>query len=75
MTKENDFEIMFVPGCFDSFEGSQEELDALQKEIMEMFAGKSKEELEAMSTRIDSLEDIDEEDLEMIARSQTRTLQ
>lgn len=27
----------FAPGCFDNFEGSQEELDELQAEIMRMF--------------------------------------
>lgn len=30
--------LVFMPGCFDSFEGTQEELDALIKEIEESFA-------------------------------------
>ena len=29
-------EIVFAPGCFDNFEGSQEELDDLVKQITEM---------------------------------------
>ncbi len=29
-------EIVFAPGCFDHFEGSQEELDDLVKQITEM---------------------------------------
>lgn len=34
MTK---MKIEFAPGCFDSFEGTQEELEALKTEIAEMF--------------------------------------
>lgn len=30
-------EIIFAPGCFDSFEGTQEELDELVAEIKTMF--------------------------------------
>lgn len=41
--------VEFAPGAFDHFEGTQEELDQLVKEIQEMFAGKSKEELAKMS--------------------------
>jgi hypothetical protein len=34
MTKENkSLNITFAPGCFDNFEGTQEELDALVNEI------------------------------------------
>lgn len=75
MTKEPKLEVVFVPGCFDSFDGTQEELDALQKEIMEMFANKSKEEIEFMSTKVESLDDLDDEDLEVIAQRQIRNLQ
>lgn len=34
----NGMELVFAPGCFDNFEGTQEELDALIKEITESFA-------------------------------------
>jgi len=30
-------EIVFMPGCFDNFEGTQEELDELVAEIQQMF--------------------------------------
>jgi HPt (histidine-containing phosphotransfer) domain-containing protein len=53
MTEENkELKIQFAPGCFDDFEGSQEELDLLVKEIQEMFASKSREEIEAMSHQL-----------------------
>lgn len=31
-------EVVFMPGCFDSFEGTQEELDELVKQIKDMAA-------------------------------------
>jgi hypothetical protein len=46
-------QIEFAPGCFDMFEGTQEELDALQKEILVMFANMTPEELEERSTPVD----------------------
>lgn len=49
MTDGKDFKIEFAPGAFDSFEGTQEELDNLVAEIQKMFEGKTREELEAMS--------------------------
>lgn len=49
--------ITFEPGCFDNFEGTQEELDALVAEIRSMFEGKTAEEIEAMAQAVD-LEDI-----------------
>ncbi len=36
MTEENKPEIVFAPGCFDNFEGTQEELDELIAEIQRM---------------------------------------
>jgi len=49
MSNDKEIKIEFAPGAFDSFEGTQEELDDLIAEIQNMFANKSKEELEAMS--------------------------
>ena len=46
-------EIEFAPGCFDQFEGTQEELDALQKEILDMFANMTPEELAQRSKPVD----------------------
>ena len=34
----NGMELVFAPGCFDNFDGTQEELDSLIKEITEKFA-------------------------------------
>ena len=36
MTDEKKPEIVFAPGCFDSFEGTQEELDELVAEIQRL---------------------------------------
>lgn len=33
----NGMELVFAPGCFDNFEGTQEELDEMIKEITEKF--------------------------------------
>ena len=52
-------QIEFAPGCFDMFEGTQEELDALQKEILDMFANMTPEELEERSTPVDLNEMLD----------------
>ena len=45
--------VVFAPGAFDSFDGTQEELDALMAEITETFANMSAEELAAQSREID----------------------
>jgi hypothetical protein len=48
----------FAPGCFDGFEGTQEELDDLMSEIQRMF---DSGEMEANSTPVDIDELIEEE--------------
>ena len=53
MTDEKKITIEFAPGAFDSFDGTQEELDALQKEVLEMFANLTPEEIQARSTAVD----------------------
>lgn len=35
MTKNSKPKVVFAPGCFDHFEGTQEELDQLTAELME----------------------------------------
>lgn len=45
--------VVFAPGCFDSFEGSQEELDSLMAEITETFVNMTPEELAAQSRELD----------------------
>ena len=66
MTEEKKITIEFAPGAFDHFDGTQEELDALQREVMEMFATLTPEELAARSTAVDVdyIEDLMTEDPE-----------
>ena len=61
-----EMKIEFAPGCFDQFDGTQEELEAFQKEIMEMFSKMTPEELEAQSTQVDEeyIQELLEEDPE-----------
>jgi hypothetical protein len=71
----NGMELVFAPGCFDSFEGTQEELDELVKEITESFISG-----EAL-TEAKSISDLSEEEIEEILEqlgdddTPTRTLQ
>lgn len=63
--------ITFAPGCFDNFEGTQEELDALQVEIQDMFSKMTPEELKAQSrpVNIDALledKDISDDEFEQM---------
>lgn len=65
-------EITFAPGCFDGFEGTQEELDALINEIRSVFANSSFEDLQAMSRPVDMdelIDDIGEEAAERLLMS------
>ena len=57
-------QVEFAPGAFDQFEGTQEELEALQAEILEMFKNKSGSEIQAMSNvlTLEDLEDMLESD-------------
>ena len=76
---DKSLKIEFAPGCFDQFDGTQEELDALMKEITETFSKMTPEELRAQSREVD-LEDLIEEGeiefVEQLLNSQTpRTLQ
>lgn len=47
MTEDKKIKVEFAPGAFDNFDGTQEELDELIKEIENMFANKTPEELQA----------------------------
>jgi CheY-specific phosphatase CheX len=80
MTEEKKVRVIFAPGAFDQFEGTQEELDEFIAEIKNMFEGNTHEEIKEMSRVID-FEDPTEEDLEAIIAlssantTQNRTLQ
>lgn len=62
MKKKDEIEINenlsveFAPGCFDNFEGSQEELDAFVNEIKAALENMSPEELEQNSVELDDEE-------------------
>jgi hypothetical protein len=64
---EREIKIVFQPGCFDDFEGSQEELDSLVKEIQDMVADGSLFENSKILTE-DDLDDLPPELLASIAR-------
>ena len=60
--------IVFAPGSFDSFEGTQEELDTLKAEIIRMFeSGEAMEN--ATPLDIDELIEEDPEHAEHVIRS------
>lgn len=63
---EKKMKIEFAPGCFDNFEGTQEELDQLIQEIQTMFTELTPEELAERSRPV-SLDELDDETLEHIA--------
>lgn len=62
-------EIVFAPGCFDGFEGTQEELDELMAEIHRMV------ESGELFEKAVPVDEVDEEVLDMIERAENRTLQ
>jgi len=50
MTEPKKLKVTFAPGCFDNFDGTQEELDALIKEIEDaIYSGELLEISEEMS--------------------------
>jgi hypothetical protein len=57
--------IEFAPGCFDNFEGTQEELDELVAEIHRMV---SSGELQEKARKLDP-EDLSDEDMELLLRA------
>lgn len=69
--------VEFAPGAFDHFDGTQEELDQMMKEITDMFANMTPEELEAQSRPIDwnSLNDEELAILQSALNEEPRKLQ
>jgi hypothetical protein len=59
--------VQFAPGCFDEFEGTQEELDLLMAEIHSMFENMTAEDLQATSSAVD-FEQLTESDPELAQR-------
>ncbi len=67
MTEEKKMKVEFAPGCFDHFDGTQEELDEFVKQITNMFEGKTAEEIEALGARVADPDDLPPEILAQIA--------
>ena len=59
--------VQFAPGCFDDFEGTQEELDLLMVEIHSMFENMTAEDLAATSSAVD-FDQLTESDPELAQR-------
>ena len=57
------YKITFAPGCFDDFEGTQEELDQL---VAQLTAMAESGELLENSVELDDLEEIDDEVLDIL---------
>jgi flagellar biosynthesis/type III secretory pathway M-ring protein FliF/YscJ len=70
MTEEKKLKIEFAPGCFDSFDGTQEELDAFMAELQNKLSSMTREQIEAESRTIDEeyLEEMFEKDPEYAAK-------
>ena len=71
-------EVVFAPGAFDDLDvEDQAELDAVMKEITEMFANMTPEELDAQSRPIDwdNLTDEERAALERAINDEPRNLQ
>lgn len=70
MDSNNGIKVSFAPGCFDDFEGTQEELDSLVKLITETIESSSMEELEKASEPLeDQWDDLNDETRESIMKS------
>jgi len=65
MSDKKDIRVIFEPGCFDSFDGSQEELDELMNEIHRMVeTGELFEKARPLD--FDDLDDLPEDVLETL---------
>jgi hypothetical protein len=64
MSKDKKITVEFAPGCFDNFEGTQEELDEFIAEIQRMA---DSGELQEQAIPID-MDDPDEETIEVISQ-------
>lgn len=61
-------EVVFAPGCFDSFEGSQEELDEIMAEILRM-AESGELTQRSSSVDLDELYDLEPERAQQIIQA------
>jgi hypothetical protein len=64
MTEKKKMEVVFAPGCFDNFDGTQEELDQLIKEIQESVDNGTLFEKSSAVSIESLLEELSEEEVE-----------
>ena len=58
--KNNDLKVVFAPGCFDTFEGTQEELNSFMEEITKIItSGKFLEEMTELETDDSMMESLE----------------
>lgn len=71
MTEEKKTKVEFAPGCFDHFDGTQEELDRLMGDIVQMFEGMSPEEVLAQGTPLteETFNELPEEIKQQLAKA------
>ena len=68
MSEKKQLKVQFAPGCFDSFEGTQEELDELVKTLQNM----SMQEILESSLPVDE-DDLDADELDQILGSMNQS--
>lgn len=68
MSGKKEMKVEFAPGCFDSFEGTQEELDELVKTLQNM----SMQEILESSLPVDE-DDLDADELDQILGSMNQS--
>ena len=68
MEKKNGIKLIYAPGCFDNFDGTQEELDALIAEIEKGFEDGTFIR-ESVELDVDDIEDLTDEQIEDLAQA------
>lgn len=71
MTEKKPLQVIFDPGCFNNFEGTQAELDAFVKQIQE-FAESGLLFENSVELTDDEIEDLDEDTRQQIIRALER---
>ena len=71
MTEKKPLKVIFDPGCFDNFNGTQEELDEFVKQIQE-FAESGLLFENSVELTDEDIEDLDEETRQQIIRALER---
>jgi hypothetical protein len=71
MTEKRPLQVIFDPGCFDNFDGTQEELDEFVKQIQE-FAESGLLFENSVELTDEDIEDLDEDTRQQIIRALER---